>query len=414
MADPQGVVPRCYHCNALGHKKPKCPKLLSSRGGNTRNAKAGQAVEAQLRDLQAQVDGARVALADKAAELADLAADKVKQEEIARVEERERSDLLKAQGAQAAMAGAIRLGAARLGWKMALFYAWPTIVVSLLALCVCAHLRGLHAILLQPIRWVWSLWRARGNRVRFLGLLVLALLLQLPVLSALLFQLTCRQLLLMSAFFTALMATVSSIVFLAISMTGWTMQVVSTLRLLSSMRTSPSMMWIKEDGLFGSIVQIKDLRDDTASAVEMRHARDVLVKYSVIRPWWLLRVFFDFLRCSLVMVCSVILYLPFWDTVLARLETVEVVQFFKRWSVNVELHVSSGLVRQVNVARNTPTSLELKDVAAMVERAAANEGYTNVSSFETHCTANNLRLNSARYVSALHQQYVEEMQDMGF
>jgi hypothetical protein len=157
------------------------------------------------------------------------------------------------------------------------------------------------------------------------------------------------------------------------------------------------------------IVGPSDLRDDSVSSVSVRHVYDGHKRYSVCHTHSTVRVAWDFVQfgCLLTTMMSGNDCHAGW----LQFQHLPVVRSILRY---VDLDVSVGLARQVKIARNTPMAMTLADVSALVERASANEGYTNVSSFTSHDTVSELRLNTAKYVCALHEQYREELSEAGF
>lgn len=167
-------------------------------------------------------------------------------------------------------------------------------------------------------------------------------------------------------------------------------------------------MWTKRRlGL--KIVGPTDCRDDTAATIELKHSYDHVVTYDVVHPTLIFRVAWNIAQFGCCLTEWLIGY-----PVTVRLSDLVDSKMFGSLVYGCSLDVSSSLARQVKIARNTPLSMTLPEVRALVERAAANEGFSNINSFAPHDTQGEIRFNTARYVMAQHVLYREELALAGF
>ncbi len=393
--DDQGVK-LCHSCGKPGHKSRDC------RSKGTRASRGNDAIAKSARDAVAEADGLKIALQEKSQELADLVSDKelrAKQEAALAKEEQER---LKAELAQQAMIGRIALGSVKVTILKRLFSMAFTLVFVLLKTTL------LHLLLhfLIPARLIFQFYLLMKTG-RLLGITI-----DLKTRFWILLAVLCCQQVLFQWWLHYPLSLLKVMVAVSFLSLCWSIRECiigpqKTWLLTSNLRTCPSKIWIRQPGLFGRIA-LPDVRDDSVNSVPLRHACDYLVKYRVISVPRLFRIIFDvtdLMWCALAGANQGTTFV----TSLAQHLLVS-----NAWFDSIDLLVSASLARQVISPRNTPCSLSESEVAILVERAAANEGYSNVNSFESHGTLGNLRMNTKEYVLAVHSLYRQEMIEAGF
>jgi len=261
----------------------------------------------------------------------------------------------------------------------------------------------LCAIVLTPIRL--SILRVKGHRVQSLARKLLAL---LGV--TLLVTVVCLGRCLIMHHTTA---TICLVLFghLCVTTTlfmrslyrakGWWLRI-------SMIRSCPLEVW-RQRRIGLKIVGPGDSRDDTAATVTLKHAYDHIVTYDIVHPSLLFRLAWETVEFGCLLLewfCDYPVMYRIGDFIDNRL--------IGSLTYGCSLDVSASLARQVKLARNAPLSMTSVDMRLLIERAAANEGSSNISSFQPHDTQGEIRLNTARYVMATQVLYREQLELAGF
>jgi hypothetical protein len=389
----------CHKCGKPGHYAKTCKVRDGSRSEGRR-----EAVEKSAKEAVAEADGLRVALADKEKELTDLRLDRAAHEAEEAKRAKEAAEHLKLQSAQGAMAISVSLGSSRLTmWKI--FWMLLGALMAKLALDTVISFVMALSVALKMIFWPIHLTTTRVNGARVQPLrrsLTGYLLIVLTIMSV-------EEVLVRCPFW--LFPVVWAGIVLSLTLIRFTcslMNFPTWCNKAARLRNCPKETWSSLD-LELNIVGPNDLRDDSVSSVNVRHLYDGHARYTVYHPHALIRVVWDFVQfgCLFLTMVTGVEFQSSW----LLFRRLPIVRDLLR---PIDLDVSVSLARQVKIARNTPTAMTLADVSALVERAAANEGYSNVSSFVPHDTVSELRLNTSKYVCALAAQYREELQEAGF
>lgn len=387
--------PACFTCGKPGHRAKDC-KL-----SGTRAKKAKGSVEKSAREAVAEAAGLAEALRDKEKELEDLRSDK--DAEAKRVSALEKADAehLKAELAQRAMSNVVVLG----GSRMPMLPRFLTLLAVLLAM-VARDTAGY--LLWEPLRIIlWFIVLVWTSQKGVMGFRIpRTIRLASVVVFLIVGGLICR---IFHGHHRILLALHVILLVLRLLWNGMTYMrvLLRTAVSISKLRSCPRRVWVRQHGVYGMISTTMDTRDDTVNSVPLRHAFDRQIKYIVYTPNLLLRSIIDYVLC---IACA-------WDDNMGYFRCeIELVSwhYLELFVGRIELMVSASLARQVLSPRNTPTGLSLDDIKTLVERAASNEGYSNVNSFESHSTSSNLRLNTSLYVQAVHTMYREDLIAAGF
>ena len=395
----QGQRIVCHKCQKEGHKQRDCPS------GGSRKSRGEEAVAKSARDAVAEAEGLKLALQEKQKELVDVLADKKAHDEAEAAAEKEAAERLKAELAQMSLMDRITLGSGRISplWMMVtLLFAFGLLLLR----SFLEHFLWWPLVMIRRISTLTFilggtpvLGMSMSRHTRFLIACGTIALFQIVLLSAyynqVITKLLCLIGLLPSFFFSA-----------ATCFQG----IVRTWLLVMRSRTCPKKVWVRMPGLFGMIA-LADNRDDNVNSVPLRHAKDHLVKYAVFSIHPVISWVFNFLQCFVIAVLGAL-------DIKVNLENLAIYcienGIWTTLCTKIELLISASLASQVMSPRNTPTSLPMSDVGALVERAAASEGYSNVNRFQCHGTLGNLRMNTKEYVLAVHTCYREEMSEAGF
>lgn len=391
----------CHNCGKTGHYAKTC------RAPGNRSDRAASSVEKSARDAVAEADGLKIALAEKQRELTDLQADKAKADAAEEEAARTANEHLKAQMAQDAMSDEIILGSTRFN----LCFRFWLMMVTLVLVAFIKNVRLLTRILSLPwiaakVSWnVMTLRNDRGYRVKPLYTKMLVFI-GWSSAAAMLCTLRC-------AVFHHPFVTVALWIAFSTAVATWQFcrggyAVRSVWTSLSMMRTCPTEVWRRRRRLV-VVIGPNDTRDDTAASVDLAHSIDRVVYYDIAKPTKVFRVVWFCTQFG-CMLFQRALGFP----VILRFSDLISYDMMSSLVCQVTLGVSSGLARQVKVARNSPMSMSPADVRALLERASAHEGKTNVTSYMQHDTVGELRANTARYVMATQLSYREELEQAGF
>lgn len=392
--------PKCHKCGEPGHYAKTC-KVTTKRG----DQRAG-AVAKSVRDAVDQADGLKIALADKEKELTDLKSEQAKAAKMEAIAAKDALDHLKARSAQHSMSPQLCLGSSPLTmWKRCLML-WAVLMLSLAHVTVISWIRSIRylgAVVLFPIHLMT--FRVRGYRTQPL-LRKLCVLVGLCILCAVINTAKC--LIMHHTMLTLFLGLFGQSCVTTILFMSCLTRVKGLWMRISTIRSCPTEVWnLRRLSL--KIVGPTDCRDDTAATVDLKHTYDHVVTYDVVHPTFVFRVAWSVMQFG----CC----LAEWfvgHPVIIRVDDLIDAGLFRSLTYGCSLDVSSSLARQVKIARNTPLSMNLAEVRALVERAAANEGFSNINSFAPHDTQGEVRFNTARYVMAQHVLYREELERAGF
>jgi hypothetical protein len=391
----------CHNCGKPGHyaKTCKSPKKRSDRSAGL--------VEKSARDAVAEADGLKIALAEKQKELTDLKADKAKAEAEATEIERSERERLKAQMAQDCMSDEISLGSSILSLCLrVLLLVWVLSVTY-----VGKQVRLLIRILILPwlaakVSWnVMTLKNDQGYRVKPLYT-KLVVFIGWSSAAALLNTFKCA--VFHNLPITMAVWTACSFLVAAYQLIKGSYEVRALWMGLSTMKTCPSEVWTRRRHLV-TVIGPADTRDDTAATVELGHHYDHVVYYDIAKPSRIFRIVWFLTQFG----CTFSKWI-FGYPVVLRFTDLMSYNMMSTLCSQITLGVSSSLARQVKVARNSPMSMSPEDVRALLERASAHEGKTNVTSYMMHDTLGELRANTARYVMATQVSYREQLALAGF
>jgi len=390
----------CHNCGKPGHYAKTC-KVAANR-----SRRSAGAVEKSARNAVDEADGLKIALSEKEKELQELKSEQAKAAKLEVEAAKEALENLKARSAQHSMSQQLCLGSSPLTmWKRCLTL-WAVLMLSLALATVTSWIRlirFLGAIVLFPIHLMTI--RVRGYQVQPLFRKFCALV-GVVMLIALMGQLHC--LIMHHTIATLFLGLFGHLCVTTILFMRSLSRVRGLWLRISHMRTCPTEIWT-QSRLALKIVGPTDGRDDTASTVDLRHRYDHVTTYDVAHPSLLFRVAWNIMQFG----CCALEWLV-GHPVCMRVDDVLDVKLFGSLVYGCSLDVSPSLARQIKIARNTPMAMTLPQVRDLVERAAANEGYSNINSFAPHDTQGELRLNTARYVLATHVLYREQLEQAGF
>jgi len=370
--------------------------------GGQKGPKAGtkELIEAN-KDLEDKLAGANIALRDKAAEARDLRDDKASAEKAALAAAKLEEDEENTRRLCRLTRGNVAHG----HYSVRLTY---VIVLILLAVGVGGVLWFWASLLLplvQAVRFLCREWR-RPVINRTVG----------PVTSVMCVLGLAG---LFGAFPLHMLAVVIGcwVISLGVHIPVWVRSVPWSLIVSAWVegRTIPKELWVFRALKTGDRV---DLRDDSAAVVELRHKRDVRGHYLVYHVRYFSAIL---ITASLAIRDLVCILVDMYIGIACKRTDVNLalhsVNVFSDWWLTLfyrhaEVEVSLALLRQVYAARNRPLNLDQKGVWVLFERAADNEGLTNVTSYEIFNV--DLRKDTARLAMALHLATKERREEQGF